>query len=317
MAQTKSPAEALAPSYLRETRRWTQTALAKAKGHSSHRVISRYESGKEPLSRAELHDMAALLGFSRDAVEALLLTYSLVIPPDPDESGSLVELTPEELRRIDRNVLADGWTRAAELRAGLIEDKKRKKAEAARREAGELWARLKPLPRAVRREMVENAPDFQTWALAVRLCEESKRAAARDPQESLHLADLALSTASQVAKRTGEERSSRLLGYTWAYKGNAFRVAGDLTKAGEAFARGWQLWKSGIAEELLPEWRMLSLEASLRREERRFSAALELLARAEICAGGEPEIMAAILLKKEFVQEQMGDSEGALATLTA
>jgi len=219
-AKTKSPAEALALTYLREARHWTQTKLANAKGHSDHRLISRYENSREPLSRAELHDMAALLGFSRDAVEALLFTYSLVIPPDSDESGSLVELTPEELRRIGRTVLADGWTRAAELRARLIEDKTRKKAEAARRQAGELWARLKPLSRAIRRELVEDAPDFQTWALAVRLCEQSERAAAHDPEEALALADLALSCTARVMAG-GDLGRSRLTGYAWAYKGNA------------------------------------------------------------------------------------------------
>jgi transcriptional regulator with XRE-family HTH domain len=316
MAQKKLSAEALALIYLREARRWTQKELATAKGLTSPRLISRYETGAETLSRAELDGMAALMGFSREEVEALLLTSSLITPPGPEESGSLVELTREELRGIDRTVLADGWTRSAGLRARLIADKKRRKAETARHEAGELWARLKPLSRAVRREVVEDAPDFQTWALAVRLCEESKRAAAQDPREALHLADLALFTASRVAKSAGEARCSRLLGYAWAYKGNAFRVAGDLVKAGEAFVRGWQLWKEGAADEpYLPEWRMLSLEASLRREERRFPAALELLARAEICTGGEPEAVASILLQKEFVQEQMGDFEGALATL--
>src|SRR4051794_30774609 len=212
MTRRKSPAEALALLYLREARCWAQAKLAKVKGLSSHRPISRYENGKETLSHAELHDMAGLLDFPGDAVETLLLTYSLVMPPDLDESGSLVELTPEELRRINHTVLADSWTRATVLRAGLIEDKKRRKAEAARRQAEELWARLKPLPRAIRREVVEDAPDFQTWALAVRLCEESRRAAARDPQEALHLADLALLTGSQVEKRVGEKRSSRLLG---------------------------------------------------------------------------------------------------------
>jgi tetratricopeptide (TPR) repeat protein len=316
MAQTKTPAEALALIYLREARHWTQTRLATAKGHSSHHLISRYENGKESLSRAELHDMAALLGFPRDAVEALLLTYSLVIPPNPDESGSLVELTPEELRRIDRTVLADGWTRAAELRAGLIEDKKRKKAEAARRQAGELWARLKPLPRAVRREVMEDAPDFQTWALAVRLCEQSERAAAHDPEEALALADLALSCATRVTAG-GDLGRSRLTGYAWAHKGNALRVAGHLPKANAAFERARQFWKVGANSEadLIPEWRIPYLEASLRREEHRFAEALDLLSLARIGANEDPEALAAILLKKEVVYEQMGEPERVLSTL--
>jgi len=317
MAQTKTPAEALALLYLREARRWTQTKLANVKGHSSHRVVSRYENGKESLSRAELHDMAALLGFSRDEVEALLLTYSLVIPPDPDESGSLVELTPEELRRIDRTVLADGWTRASELRAGLIEDKKRRKAEAARRQAGKLWARLKPLPRAVRREMVEDAPDFQTWALAVRLCEESERAAAHDPEEALALADLALSCAARVTAG-GDLGRSRLTGYAWAYKGNALRVAGHLWKANAAFERARQFWNvsGSVDSDPFPGWRIPYLEASLRREEHRFDEALGLLTLAERGANGDPLALASVLLKKEFVYEQKGDLEKALLTLT-
>ena len=93
-------------------------------------------------------------------------------------------------------------------------------------------------------------------------------------------------------------------------------MAGHLFKAREAFARFRQFWKAGVDAALLPEWRMLSLEASLRREEHRFIEALELLARAEKGAGGEPAALATILLKKEVVYEQMGDLKGALAALT-
>jgi len=164
MDKRKLSAEALALIYLREARRWSQTDLAKAKGHKSHRVISRYENG-EPLSREELHDMAALMGFSRDAVEALLFVHSLVSPPSPPESASPVDLTPEELQRIDRAVLADGWTRATELRARLIEDKKQQKARKARQKAAEFWGRLKPLSSPVRRELVGDSPHFWNWAL--------------------------------------------------------------------------------------------------------------------------------------------------------
>jgi tetratricopeptide (TPR) repeat protein len=177
-----------------------------------------------------------------------------------------------------------------------------------------LWARLKTLSRPARREVVEDAPEFQTWALAERLCDESRRAAADDAQEALHLADLALWIAGRVE---GDEFRSRLRGYAWAYKGNALRVSGHLDKAAEVFDRAWQLWKAGAGVDagLLAEWRMLSLEATLRRVEHRFAKALELLARAEKGAGDEPAALAAILLQKEFVYEQMGDPEGALAIL--
>jgi len=315
MAQRTLSAEALALLYLREAHGWTQTELAKAKGHSSHRVISRYENGAKPLSRAELHDMAALMGFSPDAVEALLFIYSLASPPSPPEDGSPVDLTPEEIQRIDHAVLLDGWTRATELRARLIEDKKRKKAEAARRKAEELWARLKPLPSSARRELIGDSPHFWNWAFVERLCLESERAAANDPKEALSLAELALSVANR--SETGPKcLRLRLMGFSWVFKANAFRVLSDHIEADKAFARGRDLWNSDADSDsgLLPEWRPLALEASFRRDQRRFTEALVLLDRARRLAN-DASAMAAILLKKEFVCEQMGDLSAALSAL--
>jgi tetratricopeptide (TPR) repeat protein len=313
MAQKQLSAEALTLIYLREESRWSQKELAAARGLTSYRPISRYETGENQLSQQELYLLAGLLGHSREAVDALLFTYSL-IAASPVEPASPVDPTPAELRRIDRAVIADGWTRAADLRGRLIVDKKRRKAKAARREAGVLWARLKTLSREGRREVVEDAPEFQTWALAERLCDESRRAAANDAQEALHLADLALWIAGRVE---GDEFRSRLRGFAWAHKGNALRVSGHLDKAAEAFDRAWELWKAGAGVDpaLLPEWRMLSMEASLRGEEHRLTEALELLAQAEKSAGGDPAALAAILLKREFIYEQLGNFEGALAAL--
>jgi tetratricopeptide (TPR) repeat protein len=315
MAKNKLSAEALALLYLREKRLWTQDELAQAKGHSSHRVISRYETGALALSHKELHDMAALMGFSRDAVEALLFVHSLVSPPSPPESASPVDLTPEELQRIDRAVLADGWTRATELRARLIEAKKRRKAEEARQEAGELWDRLKPLSSPARRELIGDSPVFWSWALAERLCDESRRKAADNPVEALALAELAIWTAAMTKSGT-EAWRARLSGYTLAYKANALRVLSDHAKSDSVFTRAWTLWQTSAGSEpILPEWRMFSLESSLRRDERRFGEALELLDRARSAARGDFLAEAVILLKKEFVLEQIGDLSGALSSL--
>jgi transcriptional regulator with XRE-family HTH domain len=313
MARRKVSAEALALNYLRENRRLSLKELAEAKGLADYRRISRYETGEITLSNRELDSMAELMGYPREAVEALLFVHSLVNPPSPPESASPVELTPEELRRIDRAVIADGWTRAAELRARLIEDKKRRKAEGARREAGELWARLRPLTSRERRELVEDSLEFQSWALVERLCLESERAAADSAGRARDLAGLALLTATKV--EGAEAWRLRLQGYAWAYRANADRVANDLAAAEAAFARAWNLWRSGDDAGLLPEWRMLSLEASLRRAERRLPEALGLLDRALSVARADPEAHPVALLNKAFVQDQMGDPEGALKTL--
>ena len=96
--------------------------------------------------------------------------------------------------------------------------------------------------------------------LTARICEASAQAAERDAGEARELADLALSIAVQVP----EELRSRAEGYCWAHIGNARRAAGDADGAQEAFALARKLWQAGAASELLPERRMLELEASLR-----------------------------------------------------
>jgi transcriptional regulator with XRE-family HTH domain len=108
MDRRKPSAEALALIFLREERGWTQKELAKAEGHNP-RLISRYETGEQTLRRRELDGLAAVMGFSREAVDALLFTHSLVRPPKPEESAFPLELTPEELRRIDRTAIDESW----------------------------------------------------------------------------------------------------------------------------------------------------------------------------------------------------------------
>jgi transcriptional regulator with XRE-family HTH domain len=313
MARNKLSAKALALIYLREERGWTQRELAAAKGYTNYRMISRYETGSDPLSRGELDAMAALMGFSREAVDALLFVHSLVSPLRPEEGDFPLGLPPEELRGIDRAVLSEAWIQSAELRSYLLAETRKRKVEEDRRHAGELWDRLKALPSRERRELVEDSPEFQSWALVERLCLESKRAAADSAERARDLASLALFAAARV--QGAAPWLSRLQGYAWAYRANAERVASDQPAADRAFARAWQLWRAGEDDGLLPEWRMLSLEASLRRDVRRLPEALSLLDRALAVAGADPEARGVILLKKAFVHDQMGDPEGALKTL--
>jgi transcriptional regulator with XRE-family HTH domain len=315
VARDKLSPEALALIYLRSERGWLQKELADRHGYTTYRQLSRYETGDQPLSREALDAFAASLGHSPEAVDALLFVHSLVAPDLPEPS-SPVALTAEELGRIDRAVIAAGWSTAEEVRTRLTSYKRKRKATAARREAEELWARLKPLSRQARRDRVADSPDLRSWALAERVCEASVRAAANSPQEALDLADLALFIAGQVDG--GEDWRRRLEGYAWAHVANARRVANDLSGADEAFVQAWDLWRAGVDSDpgLLPEWRILDLEASLRREERRFTEALELLGLAGRAAEGDPVASGRILLKKEYICELMGDLEGALAALT-
>jgi tetratricopeptide (TPR) repeat protein len=115
----------------------------------------------------------------------------------------------------------------------------------------------------------------------------------------------------------GPARRSRAEGYASAFVGNALRVATDFDAADALFAQALELWRNGDPSEpeLLPEWRLYDLEASLRREQRRFPEALACLEQAFALCKGEPAAAGHILLKKEHLFATMGDTEGALAAL--
>ncbi|MFL6192548.1 MAG: hypothetical protein ACJ75H_00145, partial [Thermoanaerobaculia bacterium] len=183
-----------------------------------------------------------------------------------------------------------------------------------REQADSLWPRLKRHPLRARQLLVERAPEFHTWAMCERLCEESAKAAAADAGRALDLADLALLAA--IRGPGGEAWHSRLQGYAWAFLANARRVANDLPEAEKAFATAWKLWEAGeeIDPEPLQEWRLYDLQASLRRDQRRLAEALDLLERAEL-KNGAGKARGRVLVNKATILEQMGEHERAIEML--
>ncbi len=184
----------------------------------------------------------------------------------------------------------------------------------ARAQAGNLWQSLEGCTPAERRHLVERTLEFHSWALAERLSEESVSAAPKNAGTALELARLAV-TAARLSPGSSAWRS-RLEGYARAFLANALRVSGSLTLADGEWRTVWRLWHAGAGGDptgILPEWRLLDLEASLRRDSRRFAAALDLLDRA---AAAAPRAAAGrILLNRASVLEQGGDVAGAVAAL--
>jgi tetratricopeptide (TPR) repeat protein/transcriptional regulator with XRE-family HTH domain len=149
--------------------------------------------------------------------------------------------------------------------------------------------------------------------LTIGLCSESLRAAAADAARAVELARRALRMAELA---TGEGPGLRLQGYAWAFVGNAKRVASDFPAADSCFATAWRLWRAGNGSgepSGLCEWRLLDLEASLRRDQRNFDSALALHERA--LAASTPADRGRILLNKGATLEQSGRYEAALAVL--
>jgi transcriptional regulator with XRE-family HTH domain len=313
MPEKTPSALGLALTFLRSARGWSKKELAEALGMGDRSLLSHYERGDE-LTREKAESLLAPLTLPPEAVEVLLFAHGLIFPEASEDAASPTALSPEERRRIDRAALGGGWTAAEILREELSRRKKRQKAAAAEQEAEELWALLKTATPQDRRDLVETFPGFWTCALAARVCEESRRAAAHRANKARELAELALLIAERLP---GETLRSRTNGYCWGHWSNALRVANDFDGANEAFTRAWELWQAGAAAdcELLPEWRLLSLEASLRREQHRFLEALDLLDQARAAIGDDAPAVARIILQKEHVFDVMGDSEGALAAL--
>ncbi len=177
--------------------------------------------------------------------------------------------------------------------------------------ADDPWALLPAAAHDAPPSSTELQADFER--LVERVCAESERAAAHDAGRALELARLAL----RVAELAPGEPSWRagLIGYAQAFVANALRAADDLRAADAALTAAWTLWRLADhgGRSILGEWRLLDREASLRRDQRRFDAALDLLDRALVAAplGGSGRI----LLNKAFTLEQAGESERALAVL--
>ncbi len=297
--------------FLRLAAGWSEAELAQALGISPG-LISKYEKGRKTLSRERLEELLAVMDVPPEAVDACL--YALEVAFPREVPGSPVDPSPAERRSIHRAAAGAGQKAAEATAEKLAQNARRMRAAQARRQAGELWEALSLLAPKQRRAAVEAEPKYWTWALAERLCSESERAAAHRADRAAELAKLALRVAELAPG--SEAWRSRMLGYAWAFVGNAQRVQGDLPGSEEAFLRSDRLWEDGASADpgVLDGSRLLDLKASLRRHQGRYAEALALLDQA--LATSRPGGTGRILLKKGFTLEQKGDYERALEVLS-
>ncbi|HVT16472.1 MAG TPA: helix-turn-helix transcriptional regulator [Thermoanaerobaculia bacterium] len=300
---------------LRRARGWTEVELARAAGISKE-TVSHYEREQAP-SRDRLESLAAAMGYEVEAIDDVLLALAQATglgAGAADGPRSPADPSPAELRRARQLAAAMGRVAVEVTAHHLVALLRARRAGSARRRAAGLWEVLAPLAPGERRLLVEKSREYQTWALAERLCHESAEAASDDASRAVELAELAL----RVAELAPGERlwRLRLQGYCLGFLANARRVRNDERGAEEAFARARRLWQEGEAADpgrLLAAWRLLDLEASLRRSQRRFAEALELSGRA--LAAAPREAAARILVNKAVAFDHLGEAERAIATL--
>jgi transcriptional regulator with XRE-family HTH domain len=296
---------------LRQYARMTQEEFGKA-ARVDQSDVSRYELTK-PVPEESLRRMAAAVRLPWTAVTHLRRFFTAFLSAAAHRSAAVTE---EDA--------------VAEL-AGLVQDtallvvlpyllsaplgRHPHSPEVARREAAEAWAVLERLPLPERRRFLALAPRAaRTPALVARICEASVQAASDGVEAARELADFALILARGLA---GNALRLRAEAFCLAFLANVLRVATDFTGADRAFVRAWELWRAGAPcePELFPEWRLLDLEASLRREQHRFADALECLDRAVAASGAGSLVAGRLSIKKANVLEHSGDHAGALAVL--
>ena len=179
-----------------------------------------------------------------------------------------------------------------------------------RRQAEEQFAELKRLDARSRLAVVRLNREYQNWALVERCCEQSEREASRNLGQAAAWARLALVIAKWVRGPEGWRR--RIRGYALAHWANLLRVKGDLPAAEIRLQAARDLWLAGSDPAgLLDPGRLLDLEGSLRRAQRRFGEAISCFDRA-IAVSRFPE---RVLIKRGFAHEVMGEYEQAIAAL--
>lgn len=267
-------------------------------------------------------------GVSKEAVFQRLLR-ALNCPPGavPIVTGCLEaldalegkgDLTAEELACVEDNALAF-WRLGREALTEIALRSRAVPLEGypqphdlvpARWRAGELFGRLERQAEATRPAIIRVGLEYHNWAVCERVCLASEREASRKVERAAAWASLAEQIAARI--QGPDEWRNRVRGYAAAHGANVLRVSGELKAADITFEEAKRLWRSGSDPKgVLDPGRVLDLEASLRRGQRRIEEALALLDEAA-AVGRCPE---RALIKKGFTLEVMGEYGLAVDTL--
>jgi tetratricopeptide (TPR) repeat protein len=183
--------------------------------------------------------------------------------------------------------------------------------------APELLVELIRVPAERREGLLRKDARFHTWGLFELLVERSLETGTRDPEGAEELGLLALDLSAHLnAFLYGAERVEDLQARAWAHVGNARRVRSELRAAEEAFRRAAGHLSRGTRDPL-ERAVLLDLEASLRRAQRRFPEALDLLQGAVdlFLENGDRHRAGRSLVKMSTVHYFTGDLDPAIPLL--
>lgn len=207
-------------------------------------------------------------------------------------------------RDLFRQVLREARRESAERRVLLSRE---------RNDAGRLWREIRDLDARARRELVWESPRFQSWGFFELLVDRSRSMVLEEPRKAEEMLRLALDITEHLDPASygpGSIESARAR--AWASLGNVLRVLADFRQAEQAFRQAEIHLASGWLDPL-DEALLLEYKSSLRRAQRRFGEALEMLDAAislyrEV---NEPHGQGRAMMAKGLVLRYSGDAEGA------
>jgi len=128
-----------------------------------------------------------------------------------------------------------------------------------------------------REEVLNLSAAERDWARCQELLDRCRALRYNDPETMVLTATLAVKLAERLDSRAfGTEALADLRARAWAERGNARRIADDLSGAEEDLSRALE-WNAQGSGDLLLLARLMDLTASLYTDQRRFSEAFQLL----------------------------------------
>jgi tetratricopeptide (TPR) repeat protein len=184
-------------------------------------------------------------------------------------------------------------------------------------QAPDLVERLAGLPFDEQLALVCDDESFHTWGVCQLLLQRSREAAFEDPARAVNHAELGLKVALNLDDAYDPHWVLDLRAKASAHVGNARRVLGEMRSADTAFRDAHEYLAHSMTGNERARAEVLSLESSLRREQRRFDEALELIDEAlNLYRESEDSHREGrVLIKRAKVLEEMGQLEAAIDLL--
>lgn len=306
----------------------TQSQLAR-ESRVKRASISQYEADLTMPDASTLERLLSAMGFPWSALDLAdrfldrLTSVRVPSEKEPDPLLAAEELETAAARLVE---MADRLTSMARTLRGQPGDRPAEETGNSalgegpvledKTAARQFFLPLRDLPPSRQAERLEEAPTALLWALCELLCIESQRLCATDPGRGVELAELAVGFAVRAPGK--EAWRSKLQGLAWAHVGNAQRALGqDLPAAEATFSKAEAVWEAGGEVEeasLLEAGLICALKASLRRAQRRFAEAAELLEQASAQAGSAA-FRAQVLISRAKLADELGEPERAVAIL--